>query len=491
MKRIIHNTPIHSFLLVPALIFFLFVYNYALTSVHSTLRSYLVATGISLFIFSCFYFLFKKNKHKAGVVTSSLMLILSFYGFIYETAEKMYYKGWWPFSEIHRYILSLILIFILILFYFLFRTKRSFHSLTLSFNVFVLTFIFINLGQLTSAIIKKNDKEIPVKIKTTPVKINNSYPDIYYIILDGYANDSILDKIYNYPDNSLTNFLQSTGFYVAKHSRANYISTDPSLSSSLNFSYLNTSNDTIGKIKNIIYDNKVSAYLKEKGYKVVHVRSGYSVSRENYNADTIITLNNLDEFERTLLKYTIFRLDDLLGYAGYKTFKEQLSVIYKALNVQGPKYVFIHIVSPHPPYMCDEYGNYKASPRITNVWWEPKKDYLAQLKYINTEVIKFTSSILRHSKTSPIIVIQSDHGPWIQSRFLNQIYHTRSMILNAYHIPFEWENKLYPTITPVNTFRNIFNGLFQDSLPILKDIPLDSACVINSVNSNLITPDSE
>src|SRR5690349_2529279 len=184
MKRIIHNTPIHAFLLVPALIFFLFVYNYALNSVHSTLRSYLVATSISLCVFTGFYFLFKKNKHKAGVVTSSLMLILFFYGFIYETAEKLYYKGWWQFSEIHRYILSFIFIFILILFYVLFRTKRSFHSLTLSFNVFVLMFIFINLGQLTSAIIGKNDKGIPVKAKTIPAKINSSYPDIYYIILD-------------------------------------------------------------------------------------------------------------------------------------------------------------------------------------------------------------------------------------------------------------------------------------------------------------------
>ena len=139
--------------------------------------------------------------------------------------------------------------------------------------------------------------------------------------------------------------------------------------------------------------------------------------------------------------------------------------------------------------MCDENGNYKTSPRVINVWWEPKKDYTTQLKYINKEIIKFTAEILKRSKISPVIIIQSDHGPWAQSKSANQLYDTRSMILNAYHVPNEWRNKFYPTITPVNTFRNVFNGLFNDSLPILKDIPLDPSSVINNANSNLLTND--
>jgi hypothetical protein len=419
------------------------------------------------------------------------MLILFFYGFIYEAAEKLYYKGWWPFTEIHRYILALILLLTSILFFFLFKTKRSFRSLTLVFNVFVIMFILINLGQLTSVIFKKNNtnKEIPIKVKNLIPQKNNSNPDIYYIILDGYANDSILSSVYNYKENNLTKFLKKNNFNIAKGSRTNYISTSPSLSSSLNYSYLENRNDSNSISKNIIYDNKVSTYLKNKGYKVVHVRSGYSVTREDYQADTTLTLDNLGEFERTLLRYTIFRLDDLLGYASYKTLKEQLSVIYKTLHVQGPKYVFIHIVSPHPPYMCDENGNYKTSPRVINVWWEPKKDYLAQLKYINKEIIKFTTEIMKQSKVDPIIIIQSDHGPWAKSKSFKQLYDTRSMILNAYHIPYPWKNKFYSTITPVNTFRNVFNGLFNDWLPILKDIPLDSMSVLKSANSNLITND--
>ena len=492
MKKLLYNTPLHSFMLVPALIFFLFVYNYSFSSFHSTVRSYEVALLFSSAIFTTMYFLFKKNKHKAGVVTTALMLVLFFYGFIYELAEKMYYKGWWPFSEIHRYVLLFIFVLALFLFYSLFKAKRSFHSITLALNVFVIIFFTINLGSLSTAILKKTAKPIQADLANMSKRANDSMPDIYYIILDGYAQDSILSFIYNYKENSLTGFMQKNNFYIASQSRTNYIATVLSLSSSLNYSYLDSLNSHITSTdKNVIYENKASEYLKEKGYKVVHIRSGYSVTRENQYADTTLTLENLGEFERTLLRYTIFRLDDILGYARFKTLKEQLAVIHRSLDIRGPKYTFIHIVSPHPPYVCDENGNYKTSPRVVNVWWEPKKDYLAQLKYINKEVINILSEIKTKSKNPPVIIVQSDHGPWAQAASFRQLYETRSRILNAYFIPYKWKDKLYSSITPVNSFRFIFNGLFGDSIPMTKDIPLDSASVMQNANTNLMAKDIE
>ncbi len=488
MKKILYNIPIHSFLLAPVLIFFLFTNNYLSISFHSTIRSYKVALLVSFSIFTLLYFLFKKNKHKAGVVTTYLILILFFYGLIYEVAEKMFYNGLWPFDEIHRYLVIFILILTFVLFYFLFKTKKTFYSFTLALNVFVFIFLFINLGQLSTVLVRNNIKApISEPRSHSAYKTSDSMPDVYYIILDGYAQDSILASQYHYKTNSLTTFLKKNNFYIASESQTNYISTLPSLSSSLNFSYLDSieSNYQLDKNRNLIYENRVSKHFKEKGYKIVHIRSGYSVSRENYFADTTCALENLGEFERTLLRYTILRLDDLLGYAQYNTLKEQLSVIHKAVDIKGPKYTFIHIVSPHPPYMCDENGNYKASKRVLNSWWEPKEDYLLQLKFVNKKIIEIISEINKKSKTLPIIILQSDHGPWAKSNSFKQLYETRSKILNTYQIPYSWKNKLYQTITPVNTFRVIFNGLFNDSFPLTKDIPLDSASVRTEASTNL------
>ena len=45
----------------------------------------------------------------------------------------------------------------------------------------------------------------------------------------------------------------------------------------------------------------------------------------------------------------------------------------------------------------------------------------------------------------------------------------RTTILNAYYVPEAIKARLYPAITPVNTFRIILSGLFGGSYPLLPD----------------------
>jgi len=367
----------------------------------------------------------------------------------------------------------------------MFKTKRRFQSLTYALNIFVSILLFINIVQLSAYVLnqKKTDNAVYPHNRTGAQfihgsSLNNTFPDIYYIILDGYANDSILSSFYNFKQNPFTGFLKINKFLVASSSRTNYIATFESLTSSLNFSYLDSINAEVS-----IVNNKVCRYLKDIGYKIVHVRSGYAVTRENDLADVILPLQNLNEFERTLMRCTIFRLDDLFGYVHYSTLKEQLKVINKVFEIQPPKFVFIHIVSPHPPYVCDENGNFKRSTRMINDWWEPKEDYIRQVKFINHSMRDFISHILASAKTQPIIIVQSDHGPWLKTNSVSNVYNARSLILNAYHIPYPWKNKLYNSITPVNSFPIIFNNLFHDSIAMLKDIPMDSAGISKYVQT--------
>ena len=46
----------------------------------------------------------------------------------------------------------------------------------------------------------------------------------------------------------------------------------------------------------------------------------------------------------------------------------------------------------------------------------------------------------------------------------------RMMILNAYHLPAVDYNLLYPSISPVNTFRLIFNQYFESEYELLDDV---------------------
>ena len=72
----------------------------------------------------------------------------------------------------------------------------------------------------------------------------------------------------------------------------------------------------------------------------------------------------------------------------------------------------------------------------------------------------------------PIIVIQADHGPgsmlyWSDPEESN--LHERMAIFNAYYFPDQDYEMLKQSITPVNTFRIIFNQFFNAHYRILED----------------------
>ena len=475
MKKILQHIPFYCFLFGPSIIFFLYTHNYPNVFLEGTIRSLLVSACISGVLFGAIYYLFKKNQHKAGFITLLIMIPVFSYGLFYEFFEALYFKGKWPFANIHRYLLSFLILFYGMLYILFARAKRTYYSTTFPINIFILIIILINGINLFA---KNSSKPISNHIENNSEDVKNNlsdtFPDIYYIILDGYANDETLKKNYSYPNNSLTLFLKKNGFYVASESRGNYLVTSESLASSLNYMYLDSLIKKNDATTELVYKNKVSLYLKRMGYKIVHINSGYSVTSQNYYADENISLKSLNEFERTLLKYTIFRLDDLLGYTQYNILKEQFSSIHDLIKIKGPKFVFIHIVSPHPPYVCDENGNFKRSTRLINSWWQPREDYVSQTKYVNRNIQNFITAAVAYQNKKPIIIIQSDHGPWMKSHSLTEVYNARSLILNAYCIPYHWRNKLYKTITPVNSFPFIFNNLFTDSIPMIKDIITDS-----------------
>ena len=58
--------------------------------------------------------------------------------------------------------------------------------------------------------------------------------DIYYIILDRYpSQETLMSTAYGYDNSPFLDALEQSGFYVAEHSRANYIMTALSIASSL------------------------------------------------------------------------------------------------------------------------------------------------------------------------------------------------------------------------------------------------------------------
>ena len=103
----------------------------------------------------------------------------------------------------------------------------------------------------------------------------HSLPDIYYIILDGYARGDLLQELHQYDNTGFLSDLTDMGFYVAEDSRANYCWTLLSLASSLNATYLAGEASTGGAgtldkgvPSEMINDSRAAALLRSLGYRI-------------------------------------------------------------------------------------------------------------------------------------------------------------------------------------------------------------------------------
>ena len=133
---------------------------------------------------------------------------------------------------------------------------------------------------------------------------------------------------------------------------------------------------------------------------------------------------------------------------------------------------------PHKPYVFNKDGSLPSEQEVKSR--DRDDNYINQLIYANTMIEKLVNELLSKSKEKPIIIIQSDEGPFPEryrkntkrfkwDRATKKELRQKMGILNAYYLPDVGQSVLYPSITPVNTFRVIFNLYFNTNYELLPD----------------------
>jgi hypothetical protein len=151
-------------------------------------------------------------------------------------------------------------------------------------------------------------------------------------------------------------------------------------------------------------------------------------------------------------------------------------------NIPEPKVTYFHILVPHPPFIFDENGNPIEPDRPYSLMdgdefggslEEYQAGYRGQIVFLNREILKAVDAILAKSKTPPVIVLMGDHGPGSMFKWditdpgcVWERTHNLYAVLLPNH---QNDGTLYSSITPVNTFRVIFNTYFGTDLPLLED----------------------
>jgi len=334
----------------------------------------------------------------------------------------------------------------------------------------------LQIGWFHLTILKPQTGPPPATVRNVP------RPDVYYVILDGYTRADILAQYFGYDNKPFIRFLWRKGFYVASQSQSNYAYTYLSLASSLNMEYIQDINAAPGQQAECIRrieNNIVMRIFMANGYRVMKYAPTWLIRDQEPYTETTFNPRTVNEFENLVLKQ--FLLSAFLKQGVMNMYKVRaLYTLHRLETIpQGrrPKFIFAHVLCPHPPYVFDREGNtpepkiYAHRPAGSHDWY-PKSRYADQVHYLNTLVEKTIDGILKNSKTPPLIIIQGDHGAACDGTSDHPtplMVRERISILNAYYVPPEVRKQLYPTITPVNTFRLICSYLFQGHFTLLPD----------------------
>ncbi len=378
------------------------------------------------------------------------------------------------------------------------RTRRRLDAATRVLNVTATcataaALIFAGWQELThgGAGAARPDRAVDVEGAGTGARPQR-LPDVYFIVLDGFGRPDVLQRRYEL-DWTLADALEAQGFFVARESSSNYNTTLHSIPSALNFDYLQDLLPAVGEatrsgtpLVQLVRDNAVMRRLRPLGYKFVAYSSGYYAT-ECPDADEYLRPRwALTEFQMEILNMTplVLAQRGRTMLSPYRAHRRRIIEAFESLPAQadapGPRFVFVHMVTPHHPYVFGENGEDVSPyhrPFRFNVFRGAKgtdagraahtAGYRGQAIYVSKIVAAAVAEVLKRSAEPPIIIIQGDHGPsagpWGYPRA------ERYAILNAYYLPDGGRDHLYPSISPVNTFRVVLNHYFDARLPLLPD----------------------
>lgn len=501
------KSPCRRFPLYPlgfALFSPLFLYAHNFSQVR--FASFAAVTALCLAISGILYGLFFMvggKPHRAALLVFLFEIFIFFYGRLHDAALGWAVDRWLALEPLnherfvittsrnaHAVLLAAGAVLLVAITAAVLRSRKSFETVSKPLGAGVACLLFLAAAPALSQLFTRHSPAAAPSApsETVQAAYSGPKPDIYYIILDGYTRADKLRKAYLYDNSRFVGALESLGFYVAPQSHSNYAHTELSLPSSLNMRYLagdvdpsRAPEENQRTVYHLIEDNELVRFLKSRGYRYVHMDSIWGATMKNRFADVEIRYSKSalrDEFFRifagtTILKALESRITSDLAETHLYNFEKMSGIA----SVPGPKFVFAHFLLPHNPYVFGRQGQIKERVTALNQWdslkthdWRDTTAYIDQLEFTSTKTLEMVKAILKNSERPPVIVVQGDHG-------FNLVYannsepgkETRLSILNAYYLPEKGREKLYETITPVNSFRLICNHYLGGNFEMLED----------------------
>jgi hypothetical protein len=450
------------------------------------LLTYLVA-GIIIFAAVNYRF---RNPAKSGLLTFLLFFIYFFFGSGYD-----FLKDHHIFLYKYRVLLPLLLLTVIIAVIAVTKAKHDFPKLRLLLTWILLLSIIADLIRMVPRIAHPTADRLSVygseRKGLIPLCGSCPTPDIYLLLFDEYASTASLRNDWHFDNSVLDSFLLHEQFYLQRRSSSNYNFTPFSMASMLNMNYLQHIADTsqvsindYAACNQLIRNNEVIRYLSALTYEIVN----YSIfDLAGHPAEVSFSL--LPVKTRLITAQTLFnRIErDLawnleMGPVSMSWLSKRKVMENRSLNAEFengvmttareksnyPRFVYAHFEMPHPPYYYDK----NLHPRsldtlLAELTGNHPASYTGYLPYVNQHLMKLVSDIRKYSHDSAVIIIMGDHGYRATADVTRRAHYFSN--LSAVYFPDHNYRLLNDSSSAVNQFRMVFNSLFRQSMPLLKD----------------------
>jgi len=480
MKKLI--SKLYPFLIACYPVLALRNYNIIYVDLASILRTLIITLALALLVWILAMIIFR-DTGKSGIVTSLTMILIFSYGHIHIQAEKIFGE-----QVRHSYLAAVLVLLYLLILWLAVRRPAATWTIGNFLATAAVVLILMAAAQLlyyeyntfrdTKTVLQEGQSG-----ETSPGSSNQ--PDIYLIVLDAHGRADVLLEKYQHDSSPFIRELEELGFFVASCSQSNYASTNLSLTSLLRMDYIPPARSATSKLPPL-KETPVLQKLDAGGYTVITFENRASghfdlqedirLSQHQLAFGELNLTGGLNEFERVMLETSVarffldtriipgFNTDGLTKFEEYEHYKQTrfiLSKLHEVPQLKSPKFVFVHILVPHSPFIFAADGSFRY-PEDTS-----RNGYADNTEFIDRNILTAIRAILTESEQPPVIILMGDHGP-PPGKFASR--EDRLAILNAFYVNSETRAQLYDSISPVNSFRLVLNEYFGDDYPLLEDV---------------------
>ncbi len=249
-------------------------------------------------------------------------------------------------------------------------------------------------------------------------------PDVWHFILDRYAGNDTLRRVYHYDNRPFLAALAARGFEIREHAYSNYQRTAHSVSSTLNGAYLDRLAEKMAgqqtdwvPLYRAMTDNAALRFFASQGYTTIFAGSWWNPTSHSFVAGRNINYRAIPELGRLMLDNSLFGL--ILKSAGLpygdaridQCLRAQIKfdALAKAAAGRDRKYVFAHFLVPHPPYVLNADGTCRSLDEATKS--SRRDNYVGQILYANAQILRLIDKIEAGPRPA-IIIVHADEGPW-------------------------------------------------------------------------------